>query len=70
MKTGIVISRQDFASNYILNLGFPDVSLNEMEYENTIQLDYRDFWEVTKVENIDRREVLSMMPVMTNLFMF
>ncbi len=36
MKAGIFMSRQNFASNYILSLLFADVSLNEMEFENTI----------------------------------
>jgi len=39
---------------------FNNVSLNELEFDNTMRLDYRDFKEGTKVENIDRRTVLGM----------
>ena len=31
-------NRQGFASNYILSPSFSDVSLNEIQFENTIRL--------------------------------
>ena len=37
---------------------FPNVVLNEIEFENTIRFDYRDFQEGSNVEKIDRRRIL------------